>query len=248
MLELSSGLLFPFDVSHISFGRKYFELVSAHAPNLLPEKYGNDEPLQGRFSLDSIEPILQASWQDMFLWKSKSSKTNGIWGMGKGVRHSSLFFYGKNRSINSSELKSLYKEMAVSFGQIDFGYVHALADPEWQSFMPFATDMLSPFNSGVTTVNLRKCIPNLSWATLFGRPYVELIGVDRILSSPAFKVERWGDNLVYVQVSPEISDVESAFSDFNDRRNAVKRHLGDHLFFKPNASQHDLNAPTFTFC
>ncbi len=248
MLQLSSGLLFPFDVSHISCGRKYFELVSAHAPRLLPQKYGNDEPLKGCFSLDAIEPILQASWQDMFLWKSNSSKTNGIWQMGKGLRHSSLFVYGNNRTINSGELKSLYEAMAVSFGEIDFGYVHALADPEWESFAPFATDMLSPFNYGVMTINLRKCIPNLSWATLFGRPYVEMIGMDRLLSSPAFNVEKWGDSLVYVQVSPEISDVESKFSDFSDRRNAVKSHLGDHLFFMPNASQNDSKSPMFTFC
>ena len=40
-MELSTGLLFPFDVSDVSFGRKYFEAVVACAPNLLPDAYGN---------------------------------------------------------------------------------------------------------------------------------------------------------------------------------------------------------------
>jgi hypothetical protein len=244
-MELSTGMLFPFDVSDASFGKAYFDAVTSKAPTLTPIRCGNTEPLTQVFSDKPLDEILAEYWEDMFLWKSSRSKTAGIWSMGAGKRHSSLFIYGAVKSLDPRPFIELYKTLAKPFAPVDFGYVHLLTDAEWNACRANAREVLSPFNSGIGTAHLSRCIPNLPWGAVFGSAYISLIGLDRLLSAPAPVVERWAEDLIYVQVTENINDLVSSYEDFDIKRNAIKAHLGDNLFFRPGSSSGQMVAPEF---
>jgi hypothetical protein len=55
--------------------------------------------------------------------------------------------------------------------------------------------------------SLQHRLPALSWATVFGDAYVRTFGIERLLSAPAFKVERLNDSAVYIQLTPNHSDL-----------------------------------------
>jgi len=77
----------------------------------------------------------------------------------------------------------------------------------------------------------RRYLPDVFWLQVFGPPYVDLIGKERMLSCPGFRVEEVAENKVLIQLTENITDVEEHFGAFQELREAVKQHLGRDLFF-----------------
>jgi hypothetical protein len=48
---------------------------------------------------------------------------------------------------------------------------------------------------------------DLFWEQIFGKAYVDLFGLDKLLSSPAYQVEQLTQDAVYVQLTESIFDV-----------------------------------------
>jgi len=72
---------------------------------------------------------------------------------------------------------------------------------------------------------LRKGIPLLPWATIFGAPYVNLLGMDTFLNAPAQTIIRLNDQQVYLQVTERFDDIRENFDDFARKRAAIMDHL-----------------------
>ena len=47
------------------------------------------------------------------------------------------------------------------------------------------------FNFLVSSPDIRKCLPDVYWMTVFGAPYVKMFGRDRLLSAPVHKAATW---------------------------------------------------------
>lgn len=77
----------------------------------------------------------------------------------------------------------------------------------------------------------RRYLPDVFWLQVFGPPYVDLIGKERMLSCPGFRVEEVAENNVLIQLTENITDVEEHFGAFQELREAVKQYLGRDLFF-----------------
>ncbi|MCK7473641.1 MAG: hypothetical protein MZV49_09180 [Rhodopseudomonas palustris] len=54
-----------------------------------------------------------------------------------------------------------------------------------------------------------------------------------MLSSPAFKVEEWGNEMVYIQLSENLLDLRSDWDGVRKEADRVKEHLGLDSFFNP---------------
>lgn len=85
----------------------------------------------------------------------------------------------------------------------------------------------------ITARGLTEGIPNLYWANVFGPPWVELIGADRLARTPAHRVEEVLPGRWLVQLTSSIDDVRDDWEGFNRVRDECKEHLGADLFREP---------------
>jgi hypothetical protein len=93
------------------------------------------------------------------------------------------------------------------------------------------------------TVQLRTGLPTLYWRNLFGRPYVELFGRERLASAPANSVvERpWGFEL---QLTPRPPD-DASYANYRAVRERVIEHLSRGAFGVDRAQPRASLVPDF---
>jgi hypothetical protein len=108
--------------------------------------------------------------------------------------------------------------------------------------------------AGMTTVQytvhkqLRQFLPDLLWLAIFGKPYIDMFGIERLRSTPAHEVRQISDRLILVNVVEEIADTSQGWADFKVARDGCKRHLNSNAFFDPGAPRgHVYNIPEFRF-
>lgn len=91
-------------------------------------------------------------------------------------------------------------------------------------------------------VNLTESLPGLYWLNYFGKPYLDLVGEQRLLSSPAqFAQKIRSGVLLVLGESPFDWQSES----YKERERAVLRHVGQDFFFSRSDPARQLVAPTF---
>jgi hypothetical protein len=86
-------------------------------------------------------------------------------------------------------------------------------------------------------LNLHVRLPDILWVTLFGKPYIDLFGREKILSTPCYKVEEINHDLIWLQATENLFEPVP-----NEVKNAIKTHLGadafvwdgrDYRYYKP---------------
>ncbi len=255
--HFSAALLLPVTIDDVSYGNRFFKILQDIYPDLMPRKYGDTEPLKHVFDGD-IEKMLSISWrprsaspycEHQFIWKPQLRGTLAFWSFssmfGDQKLHSSLAISGKPSKFRLTNIESLHRGL-MRHSPVDIGHIHILAHPELDHYKRYYDEMVSCLNIGFVTVKLKRYIGNLAWGTFFGRPYVEMMRVERLLSAPASVVERWGDG-VYIQVTENIEDTVDNFEEFDRLRMEIKEHLGRHYFFSPDLPKSEYRAPTFDF-
>ncbi len=83
----------------------------------------------------------------------------------------------------------------------------------------------------VVTHELRHCLPDIFWGTVFGPPYVALFGKEKLLNAPVFAAEQIAENMVYIQLTQDITDVANDPAAMALHRKAFKDYLGVDAFF-----------------
>lgn len=89
-------------------------------------------------------------------------------------------------------------------------------------------------------LDLKLRLPDVPWASIYGPPYVQMFGRDKVLSAPFFRVVERGEYLVaYLSESPFGPDDEG-------RRAAIRSYLGERSFMTgPRWPYRDGVAPHF---
>ncbi len=90
--------------------------------------------------------------------------------------------------------------------------------------------------------NVADAIPGLYWLNYFGAPYVELMGRERLLSSPAYEVKPAGDG-VLLALDSSASAWQSAA--YREREQETIAHLGKQFFFSRLDPDRKTVAPDF---
>lgn len=244
--HLSTSLLLPIDISDISFGRGFFEILQENYPEMMPRKYGNTEPLKNVFDGD-LEKMLSTCWQHQFIWKSKVRGVEALWGfsclMGEQKLHSELLLYGDFGKFKMDNIKLLHHRLMLHHN-VDIGHIHILGEPELKRYKNYYNEVVSALNVGFSTVVLKRYIGNLAWGMYFGKPYIELIGLEKLLKAPAFLVEQFND-VVYLQITEHIEDVICNYDEFDRLRTQIKKYLGRQYFFSPDLAYNEYSVPTF---
>lgn len=98
------------------------------------------------------------------------------------------------------------------------------------------------------TVKLQKHLPGLSWMTVFGRPYVELFGQEKILSTPATNVRELSNAGIGIELTDGLRDTREDWENFKKVRDRCQAHLDCNAFFNPAMPPgHIYRVPNFQF-
>jgi hypothetical protein len=77
-------------------------------------------------------------------------------------------------------------------------------------------------------VDVSRSLPGLYWKNFFGQPYVEMIGLDRLLAAPTAEVNMLTDGvLLSLGENPD----EWGNPQYRAREDATISHLGERFFF-----------------
>src|SRR5262249_55008532 len=123
-------------------------------------------------------------------------------------------------------------ECAAAAFSVDLGFIHKVTDAEISRGR--ANDSIGFLDAAHTekhlflfTLLLNKFLPDIYWATVFGRPYVELFSRERLLSCPAYCVKELDNGSIVVQLTPELKDITAEEAAFERVRREARNHLNN---------------------
>jgi hypothetical protein len=232
-------------------GATVLGLICNVYPELAPERFGNYEPVRQAFDPTHPEEALKA-WEKVFLWTRKRPKVEGGAWIAWGPRpiHGLITLSIDKQKVDIEKL-TRFVQIASTSMDTDFAFMHIITERDLPIGGATKTIFcLDPkrnrYNLLVTTHDLRKYIPDLYWATVFGPPYVKHFGRERLLSSPAPIVRELENRSIYIQLSDSPFDLETDGVHVDTVRREVKEHLNKNSFFDPAApADHVYSVPEF---
>lgn len=236
MINCHLNLLTMRDLNGEQAGRNVIEILERSCPVLLPQRYGNYEPLKLAFQASNLATVLR-HWKFPFLWKrTKPTVEGSVWMAPAGrLDHSTVAVQWGSKNLALDSSVQLLQNWSIRL-DADFAFIHQLNEQE--IIRGTTSGVVHSLNRKGTKYimflpkhRLRKSIPDLYWATVFGPPYVELIGIDKLLSAPAAIVRQISKEMVYLQLMQNSHDMTKNYSFFEKTRANVKAHLGEDLFF-----------------
>jgi hypothetical protein len=238
MSEVFFEILSPLPLNRHQDARKLFQLWAENAFNFLPNRWGLYEPLRHHFSLSSLDEAIR-TWELMFLVKrTVSPKLEGRISMQYGPhrKHSTWkFSLNDVKDFDQPAFCKLLECSAPAFSA-DFGFIHSITATEMprgtaNGSIAFLDTAGTETNLFVATPILSKCVPDVYWTTVFGRPYVELFSRERLLSCPAHRTKELDDGSIVVQLTPELKDIAAEEAAFERARQDARNHLDNDAFF-----------------
>lgn len=220
-------------------------------PSFAPARWGIVEPINLELSMPEIRDFLQSGTSNI-MWKRNASpkgwgifrkRTNPLRGP-QLASHQLDVSVEKNDQVSDliSYFSHLSRRVGVEYAQCDSLSLPYVEVAHQNGLAPYKN------NISVYTYMLVKSLPDIMWFQIFGPAYVRLIGLDKILSAPAYKVEQLGPETVSIQLSESLFDMHDRYGEVEVVRQKVKKHLDENVFFDPrNAEDHIYRTPQFAF-
>lgn len=211
-------------------------------PSMAPDKWCFFEPFNQK-------PPKNNDWSFLtdfpdFAWTSlywKRLKKTRSWGgflpalakkYHQDSTHASEIFYLEFHQLSLSEVYGYLKRSAEP-NHIDIGgcdsFTQEYYDDFFRNVITHAGEMGGEFL--LYTRVLQHWLPDLYWITVFGKPYVNLFGLDKLLSAPCYQVEQIGEDAVIMQMTANPQDMLENYSEIRRVKQAVKEHLNPRAFF-----------------
>jgi hypothetical protein len=247
-------LLTPLPLTRREDGQAILDLWQTYIPELLPDFFGNWEPIDRVFDLRALDAVLD-QWKWPFLSiKKKPAVDASVW-MRKGAHqrlHAVLIFRIEPKSANQSRLLEFLKAASIQL-RADFACLHLFSKNELERGRSNKT-VRSLDKQGkkvsflLVSQDLQRRIPDLYWATVLGAPFLEMFGKNRVLAAPAYSTASLSSEAVLLQMTENLTDVEESFVRFDDVRSRVKTWLGKDAFFDVNnEASASYRVPAFRF-
>jgi len=247
-------ILSPLPLASREDGQIILEQWKADLPDLLPNLIGNWEPIDRRFDANNFNAALNI-WKWPFLAVRDRPRVNcSIW-MRKASHqqlHSTLVWDMEQHAASQDSLLTFLKSTSAAV-KADFALLHLLTDAEIEYGRHNRTitaldKKATQFNFFLASKDLKRRIPGLFWATAFGAPYVEMFGRDRLVSAPAYQVQVISNEVILLQMTKDLADVDRRSDVFNETRSQVKQHLTEDAFFRAENEVIDhYRVPKFAF-
>jgi hypothetical protein len=196
--------------------------------DFLPSKYDINDPLTMKFNPQDIGEAVD-------LWMNDKN----IQECNKNEYASGMLLLKAYEKSKASYMVIWYKKNEIHFNAFFFSANIEFLQKQnnFRKFMDLCIKLIillepvhgkiinESFPGGHEGMALETRLPELQWMNFFGQPYIDLFGREKLLSSPACKIELIGDNLIALQTT------EDVFSPIpNDIREKIKRYLGENAF------------------
>jgi hypothetical protein len=237
MSDVFFEILSPMPLNRHQDARKLFQLWAENAINFLPDRWGLYEPLRHHFSMSSLEEAIR-TWELYFLVKRTASpKLEGRIAMQYGPhrQHSVWSISLGVKDFDQPAFCKLLQRSAAAFSA-DFGLIHTITKSEISrgrahGSISFLDTAKTEKHLYVAMPMLKKCVPDIYWTTVFGRPYVELFSRERLLSCPAHRIKELDNGAIVIQLTPELKDIAAEEAAFERVRQDTRNHLNNDAFF-----------------
>jgi hypothetical protein len=238
MSDVFFEILSPLPLNRHEDARKLFQLWAENAFNFLPNRWGLYEPLRHHFSMSSLDEAIR-TWEFMFLVKRTiSPKLEASIFMQYGPHRDHGTWKISLRNVRDFDQPAFCKllECSAAAFSADFGLVHTVTETEIQKGIAhgsigFLDTAKTEKHLYVASLMLRKCVPDIYWTTVFGRPYVELFSRERLLSCPAHSIKELETGAIVIQLTPELKDIAAEEAAFERVRQDARNHLNNDAFF-----------------
>jgi hypothetical protein len=163
-------ILSPLPLTRREDGAEIFDLWKLYLPQLLPDFYGNWEPIDRVFDPQNVDAVLD-QWKWPFLAvKTAPSMQGSVW-MRKGTKqqlHATVILRMEPAAANQSQLLGFLKAASLKL-KADFGCIHSLTPIEYErgriNKTVMSIDKLGRRqNFFVTSKELQRRLPELYWA------------------------------------------------------------------------------------
>ena len=235
-----------------SIGKQLLETFAAVDERLLPERISNIEPVRTAFeSIEACEPCWMATgtifgpqgprvFQHNFSWKrARAVKSNGYVIKPMRILSGELklgWFTFSAAPDKKVDWEMLFKRLCRLLNP-KFATLHLLTERESVSgvFGQEAINSMAAndFVMGSPDAALTsRGIPNLTWATYFGKHYEQEVN-SSLIASQGYDVEQIGEGQL-VKVTENLFDVANNFEYFSSQRAALKKLFRPGLFMIEN--------------
>jgi hypothetical protein len=255
MSDVFFEILSPLPLNRHQDARELFQLWAVNAFQFLPNRWGLYEPLRHHFSMSALDEAIR-TWEYMFIVKrTVSPKLDGSIFMQYGPHrgHSTWTISLKNvKDFDQPAFCKLLERSAAAFSA-DFGFIHRITETELprgraHGSISFLDTAKTEKHLYVASPMLKKCVPDIYWTTVFGRPYVELFSRERLLSCPAHRIKELDSGGIVIQLTPELKDIQAEEAAFERVRQDARNHLNNDAIFDPaKGLDHQYRVPEFTW-
>jgi hypothetical protein len=273
MIELSCTVLVPNRLTSKLHGRKLLEIFIKHFPNHVPSRFGDSEPLTGRFAANTLDEALEAWGHLGFIAERRDPDVLlNVHFMvpSPKPKHSiiGLLRFQTERQEAVDSFEDFVREVATVF-DADYAAAHILTQHELIERLDILKakpggnaeymkqrvkrEGFAKVLWGMTVLQhnspkLMKCLPDLLWFTVFGRPYVTLFGREKLLSTPAQRVTELPNGAVVVKLTDRLDDNIASWKRFKTVRELCKDHLDCNAFCgSPTNTAFAHRVPQFQF-
>jgi hypothetical protein len=274
MPDVACKILVPAFLKLRVEGARFMQLLFSHFPSYVPNRFGRDEPLRKKFLPGGLDLLLE-EWGHLGFGAMRTvppTMEMHVWFAMESIpkpHHTSITVrLDAVEQCALSSIQSFLTDCAIEFGA-HLAVAHILTEVELlekierlrtlpgtnPAYMVRRMEKLGVAETlhGMTvlqflTKNLRLNIPDLCWLTIFGPPYIQLFGRDKLLSTPAAEVRELGDQSVLVKVTADIPDTPEGWRVFKASRERCKTHLNSDAFYDSAASLDKIyRVPEFRF-
>lgn len=213
------------------------------APRLLPARADSHEPVRRVFDPElpdvGVDAWLEGVW---IARRSKPDLQAGFFSGSAFTNSTAHIAVHGSRSIEYiDELGMLATRLGDHF-DADMGMFHSLCESELRDAIDMRRPDIAITNSrtGRATIltghlpGLKAGLATLYWGNVFGARYQELFGFNRLCAAPWFAIEKVGR--VMVGRVTEAPPTDMTWSDYRERREAIKVALGEEAFW-PGATK-----------
>jgi hypothetical protein len=204
-----------------------------------PQVYSRFEPVKEKIDKENVEPITS-------LWLNEEINRN-LPSFAPPVRAGHLMLRRK-KNPEVEYMLSWEKNNRVGFNSMNLSVeVNHLQDIEkQQSFFDLCwtvARILQPVRGHVINQSIpyipeplapQIIHPELHWINLFGRPYIELFGREKLLSAPCYKVEELAEGIIALQLTDNLFEPIP-----EEMRASVKKYLCEQAFVESGKTYRD---------
>lgn len=200
---------------------EFMEILESTGEWLIPKKINDNEPIKIPFSKDNLKEV----WNKMEIWSKgfvgsilfqNDYVTGSITWDAKNTNTISLW----TNNTKKATLESKKAKQVVELAKKLFLWANSV-----YGYGAHPSQGGVHYTPGLSYMD---CLGGITWLALFGPPYVEMFGRERLLSAPCY-VEEFAKDRFLLMTSEEPREPDEELLALQER---VKQHLGVEAFYR----------------